>query len=31
MVQGRAAMQDRTSGEGTVVTVTFPDPNTAPG
>ena len=30
-IKGRAAMEDRTGGEGTVVTVTFPDPNTAPG
>ena len=30
-IKGRAAMENRTSGEGTAVTVTFPDPNTAPG
>jgi two-component sensor histidine kinase len=30
-IKGRAAMENRTEGQGTVVTVTFPDPNTAPG
>ncbi len=30
-IKGRAAMENRTGGEGTVVTVTFPDPNTSPG
>ena len=30
-IKGRAAMENRTSGEGTAVTVTYPDPNTAPG
>ncbi len=30
-IKGRAAMETRSSGEGTVVAVTFPDPNTSPG
>ena len=30
-IKGRAAMENRTSGKGTVVTVTFPDPNAPPG
>jgi hypothetical protein len=30
-IKGRAAMGNRTSGEGTAVAVTFPDPNTSPG
>jgi len=30
-IRGRASVENRSSGKGTVVTVTFPDPNRSPG